>query len=258
MSAADWYDQALYYDVLFSWDPTPEREFVLGASARWGADTPRRSETAASPRRVLEPFCGTGRLLRHMPGLAVGFDLNPHMVRFAGRTCRVFQGDAARFALQPGGFDLAYCLIDSFRHLPDRAAAWSHFRCLGAALRPGAVYVLGLDLSAGQDAEESREEWSGQRGDVEVKGRVELLGDADPGRGTETMEVELRVRHGRERRTLVSRQPLLLWSAADLRACLADEGSFELVASFARTYQLDEPRPLEAIPGSAVLVLRRR
>lgn len=249
MSAPDWYDQALYYDVLFSWDPTPERDFVLGASARWGL---------GAPQRALEPFCGTGRLLRHMPGQALGFDLNPHMVRFAGRTCRAFQADAARFALAPGSCDLAYCLIDSFRHLPDPAAAASHFRCLAHALRPGAVYVLGLDLSAGQDADESREEWSGRRGDVEVKGRVELVGDADPARGTETMEVELRVRHGRERRTLLSRQALRLWSAEQLRTCLGEEGSFELVASFARTYELDQPRPLEDVPGSAVLVLRRR
>jgi SAM-dependent methyltransferase len=246
---ADWYDEALYYDVLFSWDATHERDFVLGASARWGL---------GAPRRVLEPFCGTGRLLRHMPGLAVGFDLNPHMVRFAARTCRVFRADAARFALAPASFDLAYCLIDSFRHLPHPEAAAAHLRCLAQALRPGALYVLGLDISAGQDADESREEWTGRRGDVEVKGRVELLGDADPATRLETMEVELRVRHGRERRTVVSRQPLRLWSGPELLACLAAEGSFALVASFARTYQLDEPVPLEDIPGSAVLVLRRR
>ena len=51
----NWYDEALYYDVLCGWDPGTEREFVLGASERWGI---------AQPRRILEPFCGTGRLLR--------------------------------------------------------------------------------------------------------------------------------------------------------------------------------------------------
>ncbi|MFQ5844427.1 MAG: hypothetical protein ACE5JG_05485, partial [Planctomycetota bacterium] len=61
----NWYDSALYYDVLCGWDPRKERDFVLGAGERWGI---RR------PRRILEPFCGTGRLLRAMPGTAVGFD----------------------------------------------------------------------------------------------------------------------------------------------------------------------------------------
>lgn len=245
----DWYDAALYYDVLFSWDPTHERDFVLGASARWGVP---------APDRILEPFCGTGRLLRVMPGRPLGFDLNPHMVRFAARSARAFRADAADFALAPGAFDLAYCLIDSFRHLPDEASARGHFACVGAALRPGAVYVLGLDVSAGADPEESLEEWSGRRGEVEVQGRVELLPDQDPVRRTETMRVELRVKHGRERRTVVSHQPLRLWSGPELLACLQAEGSFELVSCFARTYRLEEPIALEDAPGSAVLVLRRR
>lgn len=247
----DWYDEALYYDVLFSWDASTERAFVLGASAKWGV---------ATPDWILEPFCGTGRMLRVMPGRPVGLDLNPAMARFARRAtgARVFQGDASRFALAPGSFDLAYCLIDSFRHLPDYGAARDHFRCVADALRPGAVYVLGFDISEGRDAEESLEEWKGQRGDITVKGRVQVLGDVDPQTRHETMLVELDVRHGKERRTITSRQPLLVWSPQDLRRVLAEEGSFELVASFARTYELDHPIALEKVPGSVVLVLRRR
>lgn len=246
----DWYDEALYYDVLFSWDASTERAFVLGASRRWGV---------AEPDRILEPFCGTGRLLRVMPGRPVGLDLSQAMVRFAARSgARAFQADAARFAVAPGSFDLAYCLIDSFRHLPTRAAARDHLRCVATALRPGAVYVLGFDISAGRDAEESLEEWKGQRGDITVKGRVQVLGDVDPRTLQETMLVELDVRHGKERRSIVSRQPLLVWSPEDLRSVLSEEGSFELVSSFARTYELDHPVPLEKVPGSVVLVLRRR
>ena len=73
----DWYARAEDYDLWFSWDPGPEREFVLGASERWGI---------ASPDRIFEPMCGPGRLLRAMPGRAVGLDLQPAMARVAART----------------------------------------------------------------------------------------------------------------------------------------------------------------------------
>jgi len=81
----NWYDRAEIYDVLFGWDPRAEIEFILGASASSGI---------ASPRRVLEPFCGSGRLLRPFPG-AVGFDLNPFMVRYAERDGIRVEGYAA-------------------------------------------------------------------------------------------------------------------------------------------------------------------
>jgi len=245
---ADWYDHALYYDVLFGWDPETERRFVLGASERYGRP---------GPARVLEPFCGTGRLLRVMPGLAVGLDLNPAMVAFAARSgCRAVVADAARLPLAAGAFDLAYCLIDSFRHLLDADAARAHLAGVARALRPGGVYVLGLDVTGGLEAELSREEWDMTRGDVHVKGLVEGLGDADPASGLETMRVVLDVRHGRRRRRLESRQPLRVYDPAGLRTLVAAAG-LELAACFDRSYDLAAGRALEDVGGSAVLVLRR-
>ena len=160
----NWYDRAADYDRLFAWDPAAERDFLLGASERWGLPRPRRS---------LEPFCGSGRLLRAMPGDVIGFDLNEHMVRFAARTCRVFRADAVRFAVREQSFDLAFCLVDSFRYLTSEAAARSHLSAVGRALRPGAVYVLGFEI----DGDASTEEWS--RGGI--RARVGRLGDADQG-----------------------------------------------------------------------------
>ena len=57
MAALDFYDRVDLYDALFGWDPAAERDFVLGAGKRWGV---------GSARRILEPFCGQGRLLRAM------------------------------------------------------------------------------------------------------------------------------------------------------------------------------------------------
>lgn len=248
---SDWYDEARYYDVLFGWDASRERDFLLDAAARLGL--------GRAPRRALEPFCGTGRLLRVVPG-AVGFDLNPAMVRFARSTgCLAFQADAGRFAVAPGAFDLAYCLIDSFRHLLDEEAARGHLEGVARALRPGGVYVLGFDVTGGMTREDSLEEWETRRGDVHVAGRIEGLGDADPVRRVETMQVRLDVTERGARRRIESRQPLRTYTRAQARALLAGAagGALEVAAVFDRRYDLDRPMALEQIDGSAVFVLRR-
>lgn len=246
----DWYEEALYYDVLFGWDASRERDFLLAASARFGR--------GPTPARSLEPFCGTGRLLRVMPGAPIGFDLSPAMVRFArGSGCRVFRADAGRFAVAPAGFDLAYCLIDSFRHLLDEEAARRHLRAVATALRPGGLYVLGFDVTGGIAHEDSIEEWETRRGKVHVAGRIEVLGDACPVRRIETMQVRLDVTDGGRARRIESRQPLRTYTRAQARSLLDEVPGLEVVATFDRRYDLDLPVALERIDGSAVFVLRR-
>ncbi|MFQ5844672.1 MAG: class I SAM-dependent methyltransferase, partial [Planctomycetota bacterium] len=155
-----------------------------------------------------------------------------------------------------GSFDLAFCLIDSFRHLTTEPAAERHLRAVARALRPGAVYVVGLDVTGGMGPDTSREEWKMSRDGVRVHGVVGGLGDVDPETRIETMRVRLDVRdHGR-RRVIESFQPLRVWSPAELEALVGRSG-FRIDACFDRRYDLDAPLPLEAVDGSAVLVLGR-
>jgi len=243
----EWYDRAEIYDILCGWDPAQERDFVLGASERYGV---------GAPRRILEPFCGSGRLLRVMPGFAVGLDRNPHMVRYArGRGSRVFRADAASFAVRPGSFDLAYCLIDSFRHLESEEAARAHLRGVARALAPGGVYVLGFDVTGDLLCDVSRDGWACERGGVRVEGEVRCLGDR-AGR-IETMRVRIEIRREGRSERIDDFQPLRVYSWADVRSLLDAVGSFDVAGVFGREYDLRRPlsRP-EA--GSAVLVLRNR
>ena len=234
----DWYDRAETYDRLFGWDPAVERDFVLAASARHGIE---------GPRRILEPFCGSGRLLRAMPGTAIGFDLNPNMVRYAAaRGLKVFRADAGRFAVAPGTFDLAYCLIDSFRHLLRVSEAAGHLRSVARALRPGAVYVLGLDLMPG---DESFEIWEHDG----VRALVRCLGDVDP--DTRIGTLHFRMECGDE--TIESFSPMLTYTPRQLEDLIDGEASFEIAAVFDLAYDLENPVELDEIEGSAVLVLRR-
>jgi hypothetical protein len=242
----DWYDRAEAYDILCGWDPGPERDFVVKAAARYGK---------GPPRRILEPFCGSGRLLRAMPGFALGFDRNPHMVRYArGRGCRVFRADAAAFAVREGSFDLAYCLIDSFRYLLTEEAALAHLRGVARALVPGGVYVLGFDVTGDLERDVSKDAWGFEREGTRVDGEVRCLGDR-AGR-VETLRVRVDIRRGRERERIEDFRPMRVYARKDVTALLAAEGSFDLAAVFGRGYDLARPVGLDTISGSAVLVLR--
>ena len=239
----DWYSRAEDYDVWFSWDPSKERDFVLGASERYGN---------ARPRRILEPMCGPGRLLRAMPGRAVGLDLNPAMLRLSARTNPVFRADAGRFAVRAGSFDLAYNLIDSFRHLRSDEAAAGHLRCVGHALAPGSVYVLGLEVNGDIAGDVLRDEWTGERDDARVTGFVEGLGDGDPDSRQETMRV-VYAREGGPQHEFF--HTMRTYTRAQIEDLIDDEGSFEILAVADRHLDLNQPIELSEIAGSAVLVL---
>lgn len=242
----DWYDRAEAYDILCGWDPGPERDFVLGASERYGL---------GPPQRILEPFCGSGRLLRVMPGTAIGFDWNPHMVRYArARGSRVFRADASAFAVREGSFDLAFCLIDSFRYLLTEEAAIAHLRGVARALRPGGVYVLGFEVTGDLDRDASIDVWGFERDGTRVDGDVRCLDDR--AQRVETLRVRLHIRKGRRRERVETFRPMRVYARADVLALLAAEGSFELAAVSARGYDLDRPVPLASVAGSAALVLR--
>lgn len=244
-----WYDRAEIYDVWMGWDPARERDFVLGASERYGI---------ARPRRMLEPFCGSGRLLRAVPG-AIGLDLNPHMLRFAAsRGARVFRAGAARFATRAGAFDLAFNLIDSFRHLLTEEHARAHLRAVARALREEAVYVLGLDvtgdLPGGDGAVEA---WGIERDGLRVDGTVRALGDADLDTRVETVHVRAEAERDGTRETVEDFVPMRTYSRRELEDLIDDEGSFEIAAVFDRGYDLDRPVEFSEISGSAVLALKK-
>lgn len=238
-----WYDRAEAYDILCGWNPAPERDFVLGAAERFGL---------GRPRRILEPFCGSGRLLRAMPGLAVGFDRNPHMVAYArSRGSRVFRADAAAFAVRPASFDAAFCLIDSFRYLLTEEAARAHLRAVARALRPGGVYVIGLEVTGDLDPDASSDAWGHARRGTRVEGEVRCLGDR--AKGVETIRVRLRIRREGQTERVEDFEPMRVYAREDLRALVA--GIFEIAGAFP-CYDLGRPVPFERIACSTALVLR--
>jgi SAM-dependent methyltransferase len=137
------YDLPAVYDAIHLPDSRIEAD---GLSAVLRAHRP-------SFRDLLEPACGTGRYLAHFAdrGLRVcGYDINPRALAFArrrlrGKTATVVKASMTDY-VRPKSFDAAFSLIGTFRHLLSEKDALRHLKLTARSLRPGGVYVVGLDL----------------------------------------------------------------------------------------------------------------
>jgi SAM-dependent methyltransferase len=159
-------DEAELYDIAFDWDVSAEVDWLV---ERLGPECVS----------VLEPGCGTGRLLEALAtrGLEVtGIDISEPMVAFAGRRvlgAEVVVADMTDFDLGRR-FDGAICAISTVGLLsPDGLAR--HFDAMVRHLGPGARYLVQQGL-VGDAAELWRSEWEAERGDVKLHVLFEALG----------------------------------------------------------------------------------
>ncbi|MEM6553335.1 MAG: class I SAM-dependent methyltransferase [Planctomycetota bacterium] len=163
----DWYATPLYYDIIFDVDTEKEAGFLAAVWERYGK---------SGGRSVLEPACGTGRLLEALRerefGIS-GFDAEPAMVRAArerlGRGADLWEGRFEDFGrVCRGNVDLMFCLVSSFKYVLDEAGAQAHLREAADWLAMGGVYVLGLHLTDYTDRETQVERWRASRDGVRV------------------------------------------------------------------------------------------
>lgn len=119
-------------------------------------------------KRLLEPACGTGRLLAALArkGYTVGgYDLSEPALEYAKKRLaraggRIWKGDMRSFQA-PGRWDAAFNLIGTIRHLMTDADVLSHLKRTAAALAPRGLYIVGLDLVDYALAEDDEETWPG-------------------------------------------------------------------------------------------------
>jgi SAM-dependent methyltransferase len=145
------YDNPALYDRLYAEGTKEEAEFLLTLNERHGN----------GGRDWLEPACGTGRYLRELSRLgqkAAGYDRSLKMLAYAKKRApraALWRGELTAFE-KPRAFDAAFCLHNTFRHLLTERDAVSHLKRVAASLRPGGLYILGLDLT-GYDGEGDEE-----------------------------------------------------------------------------------------------------
>jgi SAM-dependent methyltransferase len=253
----DWYDNALYYDIVFDTGTAAEADFLDAVAGRYG-----RSRGS----RALEPACGSGRLvaaLARRGWRVAGFDRSPGMLAFARRRlgrerlhARLTRGRMERFGV-PGKFDLAHCLVSTFKYLRDEDSARSHLRCVAGALATGGVYVLGLHLADYGARGPSHERWVASRNGIRVTSNIRCW-PPHPRRRTERVRSRLLVRaRGKERR-FETEWTFRSYDARQLRRLLRRVPEFEHVATHDFNHDIERTIPLDGEQLDAVLVLRKR
>jgi len=264
----DLYDYPKYYDLVFGSDWKAEHDFLRGVFAEH-ARLPR----GAGPKRLLEPACGTGRLMYRFgkAGYGVwGNDLNAKAVAFCNQRLRrhglgetAVVGDMSDFTLRDFGaktrpFDAAFNTINSFRHLPSEEAAEGHLRCVADALRPGGLYVLGLHLTPARGTPDSDEEsWSARRGALSVVSHMWSEG-VDRRRRVETVGMSFDVYTPTRSFRLVDQTGFRTYTARQMDDLLGRTGDLEVAAVYDFAYDLAAPIEVDGQTEDVVYVLRKQ
>jgi SAM-dependent methyltransferase len=154
--AENWYDYPHYYDIAFQAYTQQEADFIEAACRKY---CPFRA------CRLLEPACGTGRLITELAARdyqVTGFDVSRPGLRYLRRRltrsrlyAEIFEAEMSNFRIGHPA-DAAYCAVNTLRHLLTEHAARGHLKCIARSLGPGGTYVLGLHLlPLGGDKEDS-------------------------------------------------------------------------------------------------------
>ncbi|MEX0884932.1 MAG: class I SAM-dependent methyltransferase [Phycisphaeraceae bacterium] len=254
----DWYEQPLYYDIVFDAGTDDEADFL---------DAVRDRYVTSRGRRVLEPACGSGRLVAAMAqrGYRVtGLDISDAMLSFArqrlkarGLKASLRRGDMSDFHM-PARFDLAHCLVSSFKYLLTENSARRHLHCVAEALVPGGVYVLGVHLSEYDVDQRSRERWVAQRDGVQVVCNIQSW---PPDATTRQESVRARIMAtdpaGATHRC-ESHWQFRTYDAPQLARLLERAPALEHVATYGFDHRIDRPITFAGERLDHVLILRKR
>jgi len=257
----DWYEQPRDYDIVFDADTRKEADFLAAIAARHGL-----AKAFERGARVLEPACGSGRLIEELAARGqrvTGFDASASMLRYArerlarrGLRARLLEARLEDFALR-GRFDFAHCLVSTFKYVLDEAGARAHLECVARALEPGGIYVLGFHLSDYADRRRTRERWQARRGKVHVTCNIQSW-PANRGTRLERVRSRLLVRGDGAPRRYETSWDFRTYDAAQFRRTLRSVSALEHLETFGFDYELARPLPFDGERLDCVLVLRRR
>ncbi len=257
VEALDWYDTPHYYDIIFDEDTQLEADFLEDALERYAL---------SRGKRILEPGCGSGRLVAEMAARGyrvTGTDRSGPMLAYAkerlqeqGVRAKLVQADMQAPAPK-GPYDLAHCLVSTFKYLLRETDAHQHLQSVCDALAPGGIYVLGFHLSDYETTEVDHEHWEQSRSGTHVTCHIESQPPVRRSR-LEALRCVLEVREGKTRRRTETHWKFRTYDAAQFRKLLAKVPELELVATHDFLYEIDEVLPFDDELFDALLILRKR
>lgn len=250
------YDYPKYYDLLFGSDWKAEYEFLQACMPR---------HVKRQVKRIYEPACGTGRLLIKLAqaGYEVaGNDLNPKAIDFCNERLQRFGFPASTVVEDMSDFkvrkkfDVAFNLINTFRHLPTEKTAEAHLHCMAAALNKGGIYVLGIHLEPTRGNRMEEESWSARRGNLAItsymwskgidrKKRLELLGI--------TLDIYTPTNHQR----IVDHMDYRTYKYSELKSLLKKVPEFEIVETYDFSYDIEKPHTITETSEDVVFILKK-
>jgi SAM-dependent methyltransferase len=253
---ANWYDYPQYYDIAFQAYTQYEADFIEAACRKY---------CPFAARRLLEPACGSGRLITELTTRGyelIGFDISQRGLRYLRRRlarfrlyAEVFEAEMSDFQIgQPA--DAAYCVINTFRYLLTEQAARGHLECLACSLRPGGIYILGLHLLPLGGHKEDSDCWTQRRSKTEVTVTARLL-RTDRRRRIEDVQLFLVARSGSKELRLQHAFQLRTYTAKQFRRLLNSVPSLELCDVYDFQYNIAQPFAPNNEMAYSVFVLRR-
>ncbi|MCB1173701.1 MAG: class I SAM-dependent methyltransferase [Leptospiraceae bacterium] len=253
----EWYDEPLYYDIIFDTETETEANFLELAYERY-------SDSKLST--CLEPACGSGRLLLELARRdwqCTGLDNNSHMLDFARQRLRkaklsasLLEADMSAFRIPGKKFGLAYCLVSTFKYLLSETRARSHLECVAAALQPGGIYVLGFHLTPLPVEHIEREEWQAERDEVAVECVIESW-PPDLKRRREKMRNRFQITEKGNTRYVENHWQFRTYTLAQWQKLLGQVPQLQMVAVYDFHYDIHTERELDQELIDAVFILKK-
>lgn len=253
----NWYNLPTYYDVSFSHEMQDELAFLKAVFSKY---------CPGSKPRLLEPACGTGRLIIPLSRAAyncTGFDLNENALQYLkaklarnNLKAKIFKGDMSDFSIKLKSFDGAYCTVDTFRHLLSESEAQQHLIKLAKILKKNAIYIIGLHLLPKQGITTKISRWTAKRGGLTVKTSMTLI-EQNKKERTETLKVVLNPKTRTKNNRYESVYKLRTYTLSQFRSLISSTKVFEIEGVYDHYYDLSKPVILDSKSDYGVFILRK-
>ena len=250
------YDYPRYYDLVYGSDWKAEVDFLRGVFDR---------HVRGSTKRLLEPACGTGRLMFRLEreGYQVdGIDLSQNAVTYCNqRLLRHGFRSSARVAdmtdfTVKSKYCAAFNTINSFRHLEKHTQARDHLACMAKAIRRGGVYILGLHLCPrfGEPVEE--ESWIARRGHLCVQTSMWLV-ERNLRKRFERFHMRYDIWTPTDHKTLDDEFNFRTYTRQQFDTLVSEIPEFEIEAMYDFSYDLNRPIKVDGHSEDVVYILKR-
>ncbi len=153
-------------------------------------------------------------------------------------------------------FDLAHCLVSTFKYVRSERSARSHLQCVANSLKRGGVYVLGFHLSQYGSVSKIRERWVATREGTTVTCNSQFWPPV-ASRRTERVRTRLTVEERGSIRRMETNWLFRTYDAAQVVRLLGSVPALEHVATYDFTYNAGKPRDLSDDQLDVILILRR-